>query len=810
MKLTWKWLEDWVELPERPEDLTRLLAMRGLPVQSLERGASFDPGIVVGRVVETARHPDADRLSLCTVDIGSTRLSIVCGAPNVAAGQRVAVAQVGSRLPDGTKLRKTKIRGVESQGMICSERELGLSEESQGIWVLPGDPAVGAPLSSVFGSADPVMDVEITSNRTDCMCVVGLAREVASARGVALKQAPPLRADGSGTLPDVAIESATDCPRYVARVVPGLKVGPSPDWLRRRLEAAGFRSINNVVDATNYVLREYGQPIHAFDAAKVGGHAIRIRRARSGERLTLLDGRDVALTPSHLVIADSKVPMALAGVMGGLKSGVTDATTSVVLESAQFDPVLTRETSRSLGIPSDAADRFAQGVDPVGVAAALDATARLLAEVAGGTVARERVDLWPGRADRPEIPLSLGRLGRLLGVPVEKEAATQALRSLGIEPAGAWQKRDGDEVASFRVPSHRLDLEIEEDLIEEVGRAIGYDAIPGRLRVVPMPFQPERGLTALDDRVADIARGFGFHEALSTVLVGEIPPEARHGIDDKDIWEIQNPKSRELRHLRVGILPGLIAAAGRNLHHGIPEVRLAEVGKVFRATPHPLGTERHEAALLLAGQPDGWDRPGAEGDRYLELKGVVEALLEALGIDSSRTDAYHEPCWRSGTGASIRASGRLLGHLGEVAPPLAAALGLDRAAWAAVLDVAAVAEAGSGRHGFRPIPRFPASKRDLAVIVPSAVHHADLVDAIRAAGGPELAQVWLFDVFEGKAIGDGKKSMAYALEFRSSDRTLADREVDVLVDAIVRALQSKFGAALRGSSPASRSGGATS
>jgi len=810
VKITWKWLEDWVDLPGRPEDLAGLLAMRGLPVQSMERGASFDPGIVVGSVLEVARHPDADRLSLCTVDIGSARLSIVCGAPNVAAGQRVAVAQVGSRLPDGTKLRKTKIRGVESQGMICSERELGLSEESQGIWAIPGNPPVGAPLSSVLGSADPVIDVEITANRTDCMCVAGLAREVASARGTKLKPAAPLRAEGPGPLPDVAIENPADCPRYMARVVRGLKIGPSPDWLSGRLVATGFRSINNVVDATNYVLREFGQPIHAFDATKVGGNAIRVRRAKAGERLTLLDGREVALTPSHLVIADSKVPMALAGVMGGLPSGVTDATTAVVLESAQFDPALTRATARSLSIASDAADRFAQGVDPEAVASALDATARLLAEVAGGTVARERIDLWPGRTERPEIALSLHRLVRLLGLPVDKDAATRALQSLGIEAAAPWKKRDGDEVASFRVPTYRRDLEIEEDLIEEVGRVIGYDSIPGRLRVVSTGTEPEAGSSPFDNHIADILRGFGFHEALCPALVGEIPPEARYGIEDSEIWEIQNPKSRELKHLRVGLLPGLIEAAGRNLHHGIREVRLAEIGKVFRATPPPLGSERHEAALLLAGQPDEWDRPGAEKDRYLELKGAVEALLGALGIDSSRTDAYHEPCWKPGTGASIRASERRLGRLGEVAPSLASALGLDRPAWAALLDVAALAEARPGKRTYRPIPRYPASKRDLAVIVPTAAQHADLEAAIRAAGGASLDEVRLFDVFEGGPVGAGKKSMAYALEFRSPDRTLSDREVDGLVDAIVRTLQAKFGATLRGGTPASRSGGAPS
>ena len=429
--------------------------------------------------------------------------------------------------------------------------------------------------------------------------------------------------------------------------------------------------------------------------------------------------------------------------------------------------------------------------------------------MAGGKVARERADLWPGRAERPQITLSLQRLGQLLGLSVDKDKATQALRSLGIEAAGPWKRQGGDEVASFRVPSHRLDLEIEEDLIEEVGRVTGYDAIPGRLRIVSTAYQPEVGFSPFDNRLADLARGFGFDEALSPVLVGEIPPEARHGVQDSEIWEIQNPKSRELKHLRVALLPGLVEAAARNLHHGIREVRLAEVGKVFRASPPPLGSEHHEAALLLAGKPDEWDRPGAEEDRYLELKGVVEGMLEALGIDSFRTDAYHEPCWKTGTGASIRASERRLGRLGEVAPSLASALGLNRPAWAAVLDVAALAAVVPGSRGYRPVARYPASKRDLAVIVPVDTHHADLEDAIRASGGAQLEEVRLFDVFEGGPVGAGKKSTAYALEFRSPDRTLSDREVDGLVEAIVRTLQMKFGATLRGGTPASRSGGAT-
>jgi len=809
VKVTWNWLADWVDLAGSPEELAQLLATRGLPVESVERGVTFDPAIVVGHVVERGQHPNADRLSLCSVDIsGPARLSIVCGAPNVAAGQKVAVAQIGSKLPDGTKLRKSKIRGVESEGMICSERELGLSDESQGIWVLPGDPPIGVPLASVMSGGDSVLDVEITSNRPDCMSVIGLAREIAAARHTRLKAARPLTASQSGSLPSVTIENPADCPRYMARVVRGVKIGPSPDWLKKRLEATGFRSISNVVDATNYVLREHGQPIHAFDAAKIGGFAIVVRRAKPGEKLTLLDGREMALDTRHLVIADRSVPMALAGVMGGLDSGVTDATVDVVLESAVFDSKLTQATATSLGIATDASARFIEGVDPVGVERALDTTARLLAEIAGGTVTRENVDQWPGRKEHVPIPLSRRSVERLLGIPLDTTAITSALATLDIEPAGSWTTKEGDEVAPFRAPSYRHDLAIQEDLIEEVGRAVGYDAIP--LRLVAAPTGPDlvRTDALASERLLDLATGLGFQEALTNILVGDIPADAREGIEDDQIWELQNPMSRELKHLRVGILPGLVEAAGRNLRMGAADVRLVEAGKVFLSTPAPLGTERYEAGLILAGTPDEWDHPEADSDRYLELKGAVEALLQGFGIDSCRTATYHGRNWSEGSGASMRVGSETVAQMGEVAPALKASMGLDRPAWAAILDVAAIERVAPAVRRYRDIPRYPATKRDLAVIVPRETHHAELEEAIRKAGGALLDRVRLFDVFEGRSIGEGKKSMAYALEFRSPDRTLSDREADGAVQSIVRALEGRFGAVLRGG-PSGRTGDLT-
>src|SRR5882762_4689851 len=523
MKVTWGWLADWVDLPPTPEALAHALAMRGFPVASIEQGITLDPAIIVGRVLEVSPHPNADRLRLCSVDVGSATLSIVCGASNVAAGQAVAVAQIGSKLPDGTKLRKSKIRGVESEGMICSERELGLSQESEGIWAISGAPRVGSPVQELLGKGDAILDVEITSNRTDCMAVRGLAREIASIRRTKVKQAPPLRPSGKTALPKVTIEDPKDCRRYMARVVEGIRIAPSPEWLKQRLEATGFRSINNVVDVTNYVLRTHGQPIHAFDASKVEGSEIVVRRARAGEKITLLDGREVVLNPGVLVIADRSRPLALAGIMGGLDSGVADRTTRVILESAEFSPELTRDAARSLGLDTDASQRFIQGVDPAGVATALDETARLLAETASGEVGEGVVDHWPGKAPPKSVRLRRTRLSRLLGMDVDRAAIQDALATLEIRRAGEWT--GADEAATFEPPSYRKDLEIEEDLIEEVARVVGYDAIPSRVRSVAVEGLKEPKTADLLSRVIQVACGLGFDEILSTALAGAIPPE---------------------------------------------------------------------------------------------------------------------------------------------------------------------------------------------------------------------------------------------------------------------------------------------
>ena len=798
MKVTWGWLGDWVDLPPTPEALAHALAMRGFPVASIERGMTLDPAIIVGRVLEVSPHPNADRLRLCSVDIGTAKLSIVCGASNVAAGMAVAVAQIGSKLPDGTKLRKSKIRGVESEGMICSERELGLSEESQGILALPGASRVGSPVQELLTSGDAILDVEITSNRTDCMAVRGLAREIASIGRTKAKSVPPLAASGKVALPKVTIEDPKDCRRYMARVVEGVRIAPSPEWLKQRLEATGSRSINNVVDVTNYVLRTHGQPIHAFDAAKVAGSEIVVRRARAGEKLMLLDGREVVLHPGVLVIADRSKPLALAGIMGGLDSGVTGATTRVILESAEFRPELTRDAARSLGLDTDASQRFIQGVDPAGVATALDETARLLAETASGNATQGVVDLWPGKTPPKSLRLRRERLTRLLGMDVNRDAIQDALATLEIRRTAEWSGAGAEEAAAFEPPSYRKDIEIEEDLIEEVARVVGYDAVPSRVRSVAVEGLEEPKTADLLSRVIQVACGLGFDEILSVALVGAIPPEVLPEEGEKDLWEVQNPKSRELKHLRTSVLPGLLHAATRNLRHGAREARLVEAGKVFRATPPPLGTEWIEIGFVLVGTPDPWIEPGATQDRYLELKGAIESCLEALGIDSRKSAPYHEACWVGAAGLAFESGGRRLARLGQVSPRLAAATDLERPAWAAVLDLSAIADLVPSRRRFQPLPKYPAVKRDLAILVDRAVKQGEVEETIRRSGGRLLVSVRLFDVFEGEQLGSGKKSLAYALEFRSPERTLEDREVDEAVQNVVRALGSAVRATLRG------------
>ncbi len=793
MRFSLSWIRDYVEIEQEPEVLARLLTMAGLPVDRVERPSVIPDTVVVGKVLEVRRHPNADRLSLCRVDAGGGEtVEVVCGAPNVREGMLSPLARVGAALPNGVTLKKSKIRGEVSNGMLCSEIELGLGDDASGIMELP--PAeVGTPFAQVLGSRDVVLEIDVPSNRGDCLCHVGIAREIAALTGKPLRL-PPTEADRGGVPVTgefaVAVEDAGDCPRFTAHLIRGVRVGPSPEWLVRRLEGAGQRSINNVVDVTNFVMLEFGQPLHAFDLERLGTGRILVRRARPGERLTTLDGQDRALDPQVLLITDGERPIAAGGIMGGANTEVHEGTHDILLEAAYFLPERILRGSRWLRLDTEASIRFRRGVDPGAVDAAARRAAGLLAETAGGTVApgmAEAVD--PSLLAPRRVSFRPAAVGRTLGDPVEDEEVATRLRAFGFEV----DDRSG-ETWMIGVPSWRRDVLEECDLLEEVARHRGYDAIGERqynASAVAAPVQPEENRRR---RVGEALRGLGFSEIITRCLVRE-EAAARVGIAAETasaaFLPLMDPPSREEEGLRVTLLPSLLDAVAHNLRHGRPEARLYEIGTTFdRRSPGPLPVETTWVGIAAAGGkfPASLER-AQRSLNFLEFKGFVEGLLAAFQIDV--------PKWRPYNGLGLFPPGSLelaagdlsFGCAWEVGPEAASAWDLNRPVYLAQVRLEALPlEAGSPRV-YREPSRFPAMRRDLALIVPGGVTQDEVRSRIRGEAGPQLQEIELFDHYRGKHIPAGHVGLGFSLTFRAADRTLEDKEVDAAVDRVVAGLR---------------------
>jgi len=807
MRISLSWLAAYVPLPPADEVARRLTAV-GLEVEAVERvGASLD-GVVAARIVSADRHPEADKLSICQVDGGAGPVQVVCGATNWKVGDVVPLATPGTRMPAGHRIDHAKLRGVDSHGMLCSARELGLSEEAAGLLLLPGDAVPGTPVARVLGIEDVVLEVNVTPNRPDALSHLGVAREVAAATGAAvvypesgLKQKAPL---ASAAL-RVSIEAPDRCYRYAARVIEGVRIGPSPSWLAQRLEACGVRSISSVVDATNFVLLERGQPLHAFDLDKVAGAEIVVRAARPGEKMITLDGVERTLSPDDLVIADRDRACALAGVMGGGDSEISAGTTRVLLESAWFEPTSVRRTARRHGLHTEASHRFERGVDPEGVLASLDRCAALIAELSGGTVRRGAVDANPHRRRPVDVVLPWARPGEVLGMPISRKEARTSLLALGFELQGT-----GPRFGKFRVPSWRLDVSREEDLIEEIIRLRGYDAIPETLP----PIASDTPAPPRDAQVTERARlaleGAGFTEAVNFSFVAPAdlaplsPSGGRTGI------ALQNPISADLAVMRSSILPSLLKGLAYNRRQRVEDVRLYELASIYE----PRATESGEAQgdapaheeLRLAGvaggrrHPVGWSTGGEPLD-FHDLKGALEALLEALGIDWVRW-VHGGASWLHPRSAATiewrdeRGAFRALGVAGEVHPRVAAAFDLPRGVFAFDLSFEELVRAAMLVHGHTEVPRFPAVLRDLAVVVLDEVDARAVLDVVR--GERLVEEVSLFDVYRGVPIPEGKKNLAMAIRYRALDRTLTDAEADVAHGRIVERLRGEVGAELRG------------
>lgn len=819
MKVSLKWLSDYVDVPSDIKEFCDRLDLTGTGVEGVEKLGSAYDGVVVGHVLTCEPHPDSDHMHVVTVDVGAGEpVQIVCGAPNIAAGIKVPVATIGAVLPGDFKIKKSKLRGVTSCGMCCSKRELGMGTDHEGIWILPEDAACGQPIADYLKLTDTVLDLEITPNRPDCLSMVGMAREVG-----AMYQVPasdPLQ-DMAGKLEvsaaeaasvSVSIEDEVRCPRYTARVIRDCKVGPSPDWMVERLAAIGQRSINNIVDVTNYILFLFGQPLHAFDFDKLvgddGAAKVIVRAAQEGERLVTLDGEDRALTPDMTVIATpERGAVALAGVMGGLDTEVTDETTNILLEAATFEAGRTSRTSRNLGLISESSMRYERGVDDHSIEVRSAAAAALIAEVSGGTVVLmnegdEIVDTWPVRSEPVKLRFRVPRFCAMMGSDIPTDFVVGTLERLGCKVEGSIDA----EVLEVVAPTFRPDLEREIDLYEEVLRLWGMDRIgstlPGGRGRVGVRTEEQR----IASLVNDTLRACGMNETMTYSFAEPSDIERlRMKADDLgDAVELLNPLNADQSVMRQSIVPGLLRSVAYNQSRGVKNVQLYEIGTVFFAAEgRKKPKERQKVAGVMAGamHEAGWNRSEVAFD-FFDGKGVLESIARELALPKVRfraLSAEEAPHLQPGRAAEMMAAGAVIGWVGEIHPLAAGAFEANAPIVAFELDMAALVKAARPARDYVDVPTFPAVAMDQAFVVSEDVTHERMCQVMTSAGGKLLESVSLFDVYrDEERVGAGKKSMAYALTYRAADRTLTSEEVERAHERLVKKVCGATGAEVRG------------
>ena len=809
MRVPLRWLETMVSLPEDIEALAHRLTLAGLEVTDIEQvGGDWD-GVVVGRVLEVRPHPDADRLRLVTVDKGGEAQTVVCGAPNVAAGQDIAFASEGAMLTDPRtgsprKLKKSRIRGVVSGGMVCSEAELGLSVEHEGILVLDTERLAGTPLREVLG--DRVLVFDLTPNRADALSVLGVAREVSALTGAPLT--PP---EVSVLRPGPAVEdrasveiAAPDlCRRFTLALIEDVEIGPSPAWMQEWLTAAGMRPINNLVDITNYVMLEIGQPVHAFDADTVRDRRIIVRRAAPGERLTTLDGKTREFDPDRLVIADPGGAIALAGVMGGLETEITESTRNVLLEVANFEPTNVRRTARAFDLLSDAARRFAWGLPPESPPIASARVCRLLSEHAGGRVAAGMVDAWPAPEPGVRVRLRRSRIPQVLGMDVPPEAVRSALDGLGFEV-----DEEGESL-SVGVPYWRRDVRVPDDLVEEVARIAGYDDLPATPLGGAIPHHPPIPARSLRERVRDLGVGAGLYEAQTYSLVSDadlavVTPAAARPLSP---LKVKNPLGEARDTLRTSLRPGILRAAAHNLARGAKVLRLFEVGKSYHPDPDSddgRPEEREQAVGLVVGvRVDRFSSPTEEGLDFFDAKATLEHILAGLRVAAAFRPAAAFG-FLEGRTAEVSVEGRPVGVIGQVDPDTTAAFGVERDAFLWELDLAALLTVAPGITDpplATPLPRHPSAVEDFALLVGPEVLAQDLVR--EALEHPLVVEARVFDDYlldEPAAAGAEarrRRSLGISVRYQARNRTLNDNDIAKVRRTILKRLKANHGAVVR-------------
>lgn len=799
MRVVYNWLKEYIDVPYNPEQLDHVLTMAGLEVDEVEYLGEGLEKIVIGEIKKIIDHPDADKLVICEVDIGDKLLKIITGAPNVKEGAKVPVATVGTVLPNGMEIKKAKLRGEPSYGMICSTDELGLSKErASGIMILDEQAEVGSKLIDYLGLNEYVLNLDLTPNYARCLGMLGIARELAALQDEAELISPEFqfKESDTGDINDyvsVEIEDRDLCPRYTGRIIKNIEVGPSPLWMQRRLTAAGIRPINNVVDITNYVLLEYNQPLHAFDFDKINGNKVIVRRAKKDEKITTLDDQERELDEDVLVIADSKKAIGLAGVMGGANSEVTANTTTVFLESAYFNPVNIRKTAKKLGLPSEASHRFERGIDIEGVLEASNRAAYLLQEYAGGSIKKGIIDEYPIKYDPIKINLEVDMVNKILGLSLSTNQIKNMLERLDFDV------QIKEKILEVTVPSFRNDVEREADLIEEVARVYGYNKIP-----VTKSESKQKGGQTYQQKLEDISKELmlsaGLDEVINLSLTGEKQYDTLNLSEDSLLkkWvRLKNPLNESYAIMRTSLIPGMLEVLSNNAKRQVDEMAIFELGNIYfkQEGEKPFVQLSSLGGASMGHKKDSWDSSAPD---FFYLKGVLELYFKRIGIDKVEFEVASVPYLHPGRSAMIVNGGKKLGIIGEVLPDIIQKLDLKERTAVFQLDFEKIVDQVDLVKKYEELPKFPAVERDLAILVKREVKSSDLLKIIKDKGEKLLKDVEIFDLYQGDQIPPDQKSIAFKLNFQASDRTLRDNEVNKLFNNIIKELENQFSAKIRG------------
>jgi len=801
MLVSLKWLKDYIDLELSAEELADRLTMAGLEVDEIQTLAPKFSGVVAAKILSVRPHPNADKLSLCDVTDGAETYPIVCGAKNIHAGDVVPLAKTGAVIPGGYTIKSTTLRGEKSEGMLCSEAELEIGDDASGILQLPADMALGRPLQEALDLGDTVLDIGITPNRSDCLSMIGIAREVAALTGKKMKM-PDVRilesAQDVSLLSSVTIEDADLCPRYTARLIQNVTIGGTPVWMKTRLEAAGLRAINNVVDVTNFVMLEMGQPLHAFDFRFLEEGRIVVRKSKPGEEFISLDEKSRLLPENTLLICDGKKPVAIAGIMGGLNSEVKEDTRTILLESAYFNPASIRRSSRSLGMPTDAAFRFERGIDPEGVVRALDRAAQLIAELSGGEVCRNYLDEYPAKIKAVDnIPLRMDRVRQVIGAGVPAREAVRILKSIGMA-----LRREGKGAYRVTPPSFRVDIEREIDLIEEIARLYGYHLVPSTLPSVSVSETETIPRLALEERVRRLLTGSGYSEIINYSFSSPDSAEAL-GLSPEDerrrFVVIKNPLTEDQSIMRTTLVYGLLETLKKNLHNASFNLKLFEIGRTFfKRHDGELPEERNILAALAAGKvsDDLWGSKVSVD--FYDLKGSLENIFQDLKMDSCRCRTETpEPFLHPGQSCGVYMGDVRIGFLGKAHPEVLKKMDIKSDAYLFEINLDLLGEQTGRRIRYRELSKFPAVQRDVAFVLPESMESEKMLEIVLSQHEDLLENVSIFDIYTGKGLEERTKSLGLRFSYRALDRTLTDAEINSIHNRIVQNTVQQTGAKIR-------------